>query len=331
MKILVVLTGGTISSTEKNGWISPDKNAADCLFENYSQKHGSEAEFITEAPFTILSENLCAEALNSLILFLDEKINEGYKKIIVCHGTDTLQFTAAALSYTLSGRGAAIVLVSSNYPLKDKRANGFDNFEAAAEFLKCAEKSGVFVSYKNRGENAKILLGIRLCGFLEGDDRLFAIDGGYAAEMTGGGLEENTEFVYPQSRAAGPARFCEPAEIAAVSSVPSASYGYKLDGVRAVIFRPYHSGTLNTQSAALERFCAQAAEKGVPLFLVNARKRDVYESAKKFGSLGITVLEFCSFAAVYVKVWLAASLGEDITRFTEAEIYGEFGAGLPEN
>lgn len=331
MKILVVLTGGTISSVEKDGWISTDENAASCLFERYSEKHTAKIEFVAETPFMILSENLSAQTLNSLISLIDERIAEGYKKIIVCHGTDTLQFTAAALAYTVSGKGAGIVLVSSNYPLGDKRANGFDNFEAAAEFLKGFDRGGVFVSYKNRGSNAKILPAARLCGFLEGDDRLFDLDGAYAAEMIDGKLQKNSGYILPESRAVSFARFCEPSGIVTAESVPSSAYQYDLNGACAVIFKPYHSGTLNTQSPTLEGLCASAREKGIPLFLVNARKKDVYESSKELKGLGINALEFCSFAAIYVKVWLARSLGADIEGFTESEIYGEFGLKGAEN
>ena len=67
MKIHVVFTGGTIGSSVSGGVISPADSSKSVLLENYIALHGNDVSFETAAPYFALSENLCAENLNSLV------------------------------------------------------------------------------------------------------------------------------------------------------------------------------------------------------------------------------------------------------------------------
>ena len=324
MKILVIFTGGTISCTNKNGFLSPSANADKSVIDEYRKANGNDIEFEAIKPFTVLSENLCAETLNTLINTVYEKINQGYDKIIICHGTDTLRFSAAALAFSLSGRGAGIVLVSSNYPLNDKRSNGVENFVAAVEFLKIYNKDGVFVSYKNNGDNAKILLASRLLAGAEEDDGIYESSARFAAQMINGKIEISEDCNIPKCRKSEIIKFCEPSQIAVLESAPSSSPCVDLSRVKAVIFKPYHSGTLCTESTALADFCRAAHKNGVSLLVANARDTDIYESAREFDRLKIVPVPNCTLASLYIKAWLAVSAGKDIPSFVQKEIYGEF-------
>jgi lysophospholipase len=47
---------------------------------------------------------------------------------VVLHGTDTLSYTASALSFMLEALGKIVVLTGSQLPLFDTRSDGLDNF-----------------------------------------------------------------------------------------------------------------------------------------------------------------------------------------------------------
>lgn len=126
MKILVVFTGGTIGSCYNDGVISPDSSTRYKLIEMYKQ-NGGYAEFDAISPYTVLSENLNGEYFNLLYNSVKENINN-YDGIIVTHGTDTLQYTSAVLSYMFGLCNTPIVLVSANYPLESEKSNGLENF-----------------------------------------------------------------------------------------------------------------------------------------------------------------------------------------------------------
>ena len=66
MKLLVIFTGGTIGSSLKEGWISPDGNAKKQLIAQY-QRLDDSVELVPLSLYEILSENLSAKRLNMLI------------------------------------------------------------------------------------------------------------------------------------------------------------------------------------------------------------------------------------------------------------------------
>lgn len=325
MKILVIFTGGTIGSAERNGWISPLGSTKSLLIDNYLKKSNGSVQFALASPYTVLSENLCADNLNTLIKCVRENMEKGFEQMIVCHGTDTLQYSAAALSYAFSGEKLQLVFASSNYPLKNEKANGFANFEAAVEFIKSIEISGVFAAYKNGGKNAEIHNALRLVCHREADDGLYSIDGNPIASYDGHKIILNSSYCFSDSHERLlNVCFPENSGVLAVSSVPADDFSYSLNGIKAVIIRPYHSGTLDTGSKCFKEFCKRAKEKDIPVFAVNVKAEARYESTRAFDELGITVLPFCSFPAVYVKMWLAKGCGSEIKSFVERNISGEF-------
>lgn len=323
MKILVIFTGGTIGSSVSDGWIAPSDDMKYLLLSEFRKKSDADVEFKTITPYTILSENLSAENLNMLIKTVRENM-KGYDGIIVTHGTDTLQYTAAALSFAFGSDCVPVVLVSSNYPLEDERANGLSNFIGAVEFIKSKLCGGVFVSYKNKDENTKIHLASRIVSHVESFDEIYSIDNQpfavYDEKIT-----LNPDFksaVYGE--AVEDAHFSEYSQILSVVAMPCDSFCYDLSKYKAVILRPYHSGTLNTASKAFVDFCKKAKDLDIPVFVVNVHGGTTYESSKEYENLGVTVLPMCSFVSVYVKTWLAISLDKNIRDFVLTTVSGEF-------
>jgi L-asparaginase len=67
-----------------------------------------------------------------------------------------MPYTAAYLGLKLGLCDIPVVLVSAAYPLSDSRSNGLDNFRGAVDFIRSGVGKGVFVSYRNSGENVMI-------------------------------------------------------------------------------------------------------------------------------------------------------------------------------
>ncbi len=314
MKILVIFTGGTIGSAVSDGWIAPTEEMKYLLIKKYREITGDDTEFSTFNPYTILSENLSFENLNILTDAVVSNI-DSYDGIIVTHGSDTLQFSASALSYATGCKSAPVVLVSSNYPIEDERANGIDNFIGAVEFIKSQIGRGVFVSYRNKTGPVQIHRATRTICHMEAADELFSIDSEPFAYV------DNNIIINEKYKESGwtlsvkNAYYCENPGILVVNVLPGESYDYDLSQYNAVIFRPYHCGTLNTSSEKLKKFCKRAKNSRIPMFLVNAPVGTTYISAKEFEDLGITVLPMCSFPAIYMKLWLGISQNVPVVDF----------------
>ena len=321
-RILVVFTGGTIGSSVSDGWISPDDSTKHLIIKEYKEKTGDkETVFVPLIPYTTLSEYMSAKEINLLSDCLFD--NMDYDGMIVTHGTDTIQYTAAALSYMLSGADIPIVLVSAAYPLEDERSNGVSNFIGAVEFIKAKAGKGVFVSYKNEESGRTDLhFGAQLMAHQEGDADLYSLDKLPYAYFDGKEITINKE--YKPSKSIGKVKLSTYPEILMIESKVGERYNYNLENIKAIILVPYHSATLNTKDENFIDLCLKAREEGIPVFLVNKREGVTYESAKLFDDLRIELLPFSSKISIYVKCWIGLSKGEDLREFVKTPLAQEF-------
>ena len=304
MKILVMFTGGTIGSINSNGFAAPDRKANYTLLENYK----GDAEFETIDLLSMLSENLTATEIEQIIAAVFEHQSKSYDGIIVTHGTDTLQYTAAALALCLPKPKLPIVLVSANYPLEFKTSNGNANFEAAVEFIKAKCKNGVFVSYKNTLSNTTdIHYGTRLYTHLENTDEIYSFGNNPFAFYKDGVITVNNNYK-PSPTGENPLyRFLKDPKISVIDSRPGDNFNYDLSDTNAVLIKPYHSGTVNTLDGGLKRLCKQATELNVPVYILGSGLRTTYESTRVFSYYNLKVLPATTFVCAYMKLWIAIS------------------------
>lgn len=312
MNIRIIFTGGTIGSAEKDNIISTDSKAAYTLLEKYRKEYdAADVSFKTSEPLRMLSENLSASEINLIIKSVREAVTEDTDGIIVTHGTDTIQYTAAALSLILDSINIPVMLVSSAYPLDDERQNGTDNFAAAVEFIKEKAGCGVFVPYRNK-EDGHVMIhdAQKLMSHHETTDSLFSLDDEYYACY----MKDHNEIILnagfhkaemsEHEKPAGIGYSYDPG-ILVVAPYPGCSYEFgELTGYKYVLFRPYHSATLDTANEKFVSFCRKATEAGLKLYLSGCSRSTMYESTLTYRSLGIEILPYAPFPADYMRLWL---------------------------
>ena len=98
--ILIISTGGTISSRidYNTGAVHPEFTAED-LYVSIPEL-SEIANIDTEMISNIHSEDMSPENWSSIAEKIKDKSNKKYTGIIISHGTDTLAYTAAALSFS---------------------------------------------------------------------------------------------------------------------------------------------------------------------------------------------------------------------------------------
>lgn len=305
MKISVIFTGGTIGTTVKDGWMTPDENTRYTLLETY-KKENTDVSFETSAPYTILSENLSAKELNLLISEIERALLSDCDGIIVTHGTDTLQYSAIAAEYAFNDCNIPVLFVSAAYPPDDARTNAHENFRCAVEFIKNGVGKGVFVCYKNDNESAtNIHIPSKILSHGECDANLFTIDKKPCAVYENGCFKINETGKSKVSYKS--VRLTDDPKILVISSQPGDGFSYSLENVNAVIIKPYHSATLATANENLKRFCVKAKEKNIPVYVVNVKEGINYESTKEFEKLGIVPYCYGTFVAAYMDIWYKLS------------------------
>lgn len=305
MKILTVFTGGTIGSTKSGGVISPDSENSYKLLEMYSKKD-NKVEFTAVQPLNILSENMNGKFLTQLYKCISSYDLSEFDGVIVAHGTDTLQYTAAYLSYAFGLCKTPIVLVSANFPLEDKRSNGFHNFCGAVELIRSRKGRGVFVSYANCEYFADIHRGAKVLQHTAYSDELYSIHDNIFGEIHGKEFVKNDFYSEQQDEIslADCTELEETSDVLYLRPYVGMTYPQITNNAKAVLLEGYHSGTLNTDSNELTKFCAEAEKCGVPIYLTGAEKGFFYESKLMFKKLKIEVLPPASPIAMYMKLWM---------------------------
>lgn len=305
MKILTVFTGGTIGSTKSEGVISPDSENSYKLIEMYSKKD-KKVEFTAVQPLNILSENMNGKFLTQLYKCISSYDLSKFDGVIVAHGTDTLQYTAAYLSYVFGLCKTPIVIVSANFPLEDKRSNGFQNFCGAVELIRSRKGRGIFVSYANCEYFADIHRGAKVLQHTAYSDKIYSIHDNIFGEIHGKEFVKNESYSEQQDEISMSdcTELEETSNVLYVKPYVGVTYPQIRQGTKAVLLEGYHSGTLNTGSNELTKFCAEAEKFSVPVFLTGAELGFFYESKLMFEKLKINVLPPASPIAMYMKLWM---------------------------
>ncbi|MEM2882785.1 MAG: Glu-tRNA(Gln) amidotransferase subunit GatD [Candidatus Bathyarchaeia archaeon] len=126
-RIALIGTGGTIASRVdyRTGAVEPALSAEDlyAAVPELSDLARIEAEVL----FSEFSENLEARHWREMAIGAARRLESGAEGVVIAHGTDTMGYSAAALSFALRGLPAPVILVgaqrSSDRPSSDAATN----------------------------------------------------------------------------------------------------------------------------------------------------------------------------------------------------------------
>lgn len=148
-KILLLSTGGTIASRidYRTGSVTPALTAKEL---NASVPELTEiANIDAEVLFSEYSENITPDHWLKIAQKLDSLVKSDHKGILVAHGTDTMQYTAAFLSFALAGFPKPIVLVGSQRSSDRPSSDAALNLIGATKFIVKSNVNGIFVAMHN--------------------------------------------------------------------------------------------------------------------------------------------------------------------------------------
>jgi L-asparaginase len=140
--ILIIYTGGTIGMIE---------NAQTGALENFNfeelQKYVPELDSLGfpiesvqfEPP--IDSSDVNPEAWRKIVRIIEENY-ERYSGFVILHGTDTMAYTASALSFMLEGLAKPVVLTGSQLPIGKIRTDGKENLMTSIEIAAAHDSKG---------------------------------------------------------------------------------------------------------------------------------------------------------------------------------------------
>ena len=143
--ISVLHTGGTIASSidYRTGAVKPritDKEFASRFSEIYKKTNVR-----TRMVLQMFSEDMEPEHWIILAKEIAKEMKKGVEGIIVTHGTDTMHYTSAALSFMLQNLGIPVLLVGAQRSPDRGSNDSYLNMECAVKFILETDFSGVAI------------------------------------------------------------------------------------------------------------------------------------------------------------------------------------------
>lgn len=141
----ILSTGGTIASKVdyQTGAVNPALSAQD-LYDTVPEL-GNYAIVRAKVIMSILSENIRPNDWTKIARSVAAEIKAGSDGVVIAHGTDTLGFTAAALSFALQDLPVPVVLVGSQRSSDRPSSDAAMNLIGAINLATRADAADVFV------------------------------------------------------------------------------------------------------------------------------------------------------------------------------------------
>jgi len=151
--ILLIATGGTIASKKTINGLAPSITSDELM--EYVPEIKEFCNVDTIQILNIDSTNIQPEYW-TLISETIENVYEKYDGFVISHGTDTMAYTASALSYLIQNSSKPIIITGSQKPINaeitDARKNMLDSFRFACDI----NSKGVYIVF-----DGKAIIGTR--------------------------------------------------------------------------------------------------------------------------------------------------------------------------
>ena len=347
-KVLVIYTGGTIGMKED------DKGRLECsagylereienALSTMSQKSGvgrlPEIELVAYDPL-LDSAEMTPKDWNKIGTDIANKHND-FDGFVVIHGTDTMTYTASALSFMLSNLEKTVVLTGSQLPWCDVRTDARQNLMLALVIAANYEIPEVCIAFHNRllrgnrsvkADSHSLSNAFRCPNLLPLGvyDLKPRIDWNLITSMK----PKNIENVSASNTCS--CTCVSEQAVVVMRILPGLSSGVLVNMIsgttkmRAIIFEVYGSGTVPSHStfkAAVKQLC----ESGVIVVVVTqcysgAANAGVYASGDWLNNAGVLSAKDMTCSCAYAKLVYLLSLGisaEKIKRLFVRSLRGE--------
>ena len=152
-KILLIATGGTIACKLGESGLAPVMTADEIL--SYVPEINSFCVAEGLQLFNIDSTNVTPDHWRRIVGAIRENYSR-YDGFVVLHGTDTMAYTAAVLSYMIQNSGKPIVLTGSQKPINSESTDARNNLYDSILYCAADGSSGVQIVF-----DGKVILGSR--------------------------------------------------------------------------------------------------------------------------------------------------------------------------
>ena len=178
-RILLLTTGGTIASMPGGDGLAPADSG---VFEREMQLLGTYYDITVRELICLDSSNIRPAEWQIIAQGIWDN-REGFDGIVVSHGTDTMGYTASAVTFMLPNIDLPVVFTGSQLPLLDMLSDGPDNLRTAFA-MAAAGYPGIFLAFDRKVMRGCRAVKVRASGF----SAFESINARYAALVSNAGL-----------------------------------------------------------------------------------------------------------------------------------------------
>ena len=188
-KILLLTTGGTIASMPGGEGLEPHRSG---VMERELNQLRTYYDITVQDVMCLDSSNIRPEDWQFIARHIFEN-RAGFDGIVVSHGTDTMAYTASAVTFMLPNIDLPVVFTGSQLPLADMLSDGPDNLRTAFA-MAAAGHPGVFLAF-----DRKVMLGCRAVKVrASGFSAFESVNSRYAALVSNQGLVVDPDILPKQ-------------------------------------------------------------------------------------------------------------------------------------
>ena len=308
-RIRLLTTGGTIASLPGGQGLEPRRSdVMELALEQLRNFYDIEVEDV----LCLDSSNITPEQWQLIAqrVYEDRSRCDG---IVISHGTDTMAYTASAVTFMLPGIDIPVVFTGSQLPLADMLSDGPSNLRTAFA-MAASGQPGVFLAF-----DRKVMLGCRAVKVrASGFSAFESVNARYCAQVTNRGLVVDTSALPPPQ---GEPRLCQriSQDVFLLKLTPGlkpsmiemlAAMGY-----RGIVIEAFGLGGINVLHQGL-RGIRRAVEDGVSVVvttqcLYDSANLQVYQVGNQLLELGVIQgRDMTSEAAMTKLMW---AIGQGFT------------------